>query len=100
MVIEAYKYIAKVPAEMLFEVLNLFSETAMEICKGQQYDMDFERRMDVSETEYIDMIRLKTAVLIGCALKIGAIIADASPRDADYLYQYGINMGLAFQFKR
>ncbi len=56
--------------------------------------------MDVSETEYIDMIRLKTAVLIGCALKIGAIIADASPRDADYLYQYGINMGgLAFQLK-
>lgn len=99
MVIEAYKYITKVPAEMLFEVLNLFSETAMEICKGQQYDMDFERRMDVSEAEYIEMIRLKTAVLIGCALKIGAIIADASPRDADCLYQYGINMGLAFQLK-
>jgi len=100
MVIEAYRYIAKVPVQLLPEVLELFSDTAMQICKGQQYDMDFETRMDVSETEYLGMIRLKTAVLIGCALKIGAIIAGADPRDTDYLYEYGINMGLAFQLKR
>jgi len=99
MVIEAYRYIAKVPVQLLPEVLELFSDTAMQICKGQQYDMDFETRMDVSESEYLEMIRLKTAVLIGCALKIGAIIAGADPRDTDYLYEYGINMGLAFQLK-
>jgi len=99
MVIEAYQYIAKVPAQFLPEVLELFSAAAMQICKGQQYDMDFEMRMDVSEAEYIEMIRLKTAVLIGCALKIGAVIAGAAPHDADYLYEYGINIGLAFQLK-
>ena len=99
LVIEAYKYIAKVPVGLLPEILELFSTTAMEICKGQQYDMDFERRFDVTEDEYLEMIRLKTAVLIGCALKIGGIIAGAPPRDADLLYQFGINMGLAFQLK-
>ena len=99
MVIEAYRYIAKVPTEQLSEILDLFSRTAMEICQGQQYDMDFEKRMDVSETEYIEMIRLKTAVLIGCALKIGALLASGSPQDADALYMYGINIGLAFQLK-
>lgn len=99
MVIEAYRYIARVPADILPEILNLFSTTAMDICKGQQYDMDFEQRMDVSENEYIEMIRLKTAVLIGCALKIGALLADAAPPDADALYRYGINIGLAFQLK-
>jgi len=99
MVIEAYKYIARVPPAFLPEILDLFSTTAMEICKGQQYDMDFEQRQDVSETEYIEMIRLKTAVLIGCALKIGAIMANASANDADALYAYGLNMGLAFQLK-
>lgn len=99
MVIEAYRYITRVPAHLLPEVLDLFSTAAMQICKGQQYDMDFEKRLDVSEQEYIDMIRLKTAVLIGCALKIGAVIAGADPQDADYLYEYGINIGLAFQLK-
>ena len=99
MVIEAYRYIARVPRAMLPEILDLFSTTAMEICKGQQYDMDFEQRMDVSENDYIEMIRLKTAVLIGCALKIGALLAKAAPQDADALYQYGIHIGLAFQLK-
>lgn len=99
MVIEAYRYITKVPDSLLREVIDLFSATAMEICQGQQYDMDFEKRLDVSESEYLEMIRLKTAVLIGCALKIGAIIAVASPHDSDLLYHYGINMGLAFQLK-
>ena len=99
MVIKAYQYIAKVPLQLLPEVLELFSAAAIQICKGQQYDMDFEMRMDVSESEYLEMIRLKTAVLIGSALKIGAVIAGAAPRDADYLYEYGINIGLAFQLK-
>lgn len=99
LVIEAYKYIAKTPGRVLPDVLELFSTTAMEICKGQQYDMDFEQRFDVTEEEYIEMIRLKTAVLIGCALKIGTIIAGAPVADADSLYEFGINIGLAFQLK-
>jgi geranylgeranyl diphosphate synthase type II len=98
-VIEAYKYIAKTPVSALPDILDLFSTTAMEICKGQQYDMDFEQRFDVTEEEYIEMIRLKTAVLIGCALKIGAVIAGAPAGDADLLYEFGINIGLAFQLK-
>lgn len=99
LVIEAYRYIANVPADILPDILGLFTTTAMEICKGQQYDMDFEQRLDVKEEEYIEMIRLKTAVLIGCALKIGAIIARAPAEDADLLYEFGINIGLAFQLK-
>lgn len=99
MVIEAYRYIAKVPPASLPVIMDLFSTTAMQICQGQQLDMDFEKRMDVSEAEYIEMIRLKTAVLIGCALKMGALIGGAEPRDADCLYEYGINIGLAFQLK-
>lgn len=99
MVIEAYQHIVKVPAPLLPEILQIFSSAAMQICKGQQYDMDFEIRMDVSESEYLEMIRLKTAVLIGCALKIGAVIAGATPPNADSLYAYGINIGLAFQLK-
>ncbi len=99
LVIEAYKYIAKAPVRVLPEVLDLFSTTAMEICQGQQYDMDFEQRLDVTEEEYIGMIRLKTAVLIACALKMGAVISAASPVDANFLYQFGINVGLAFQLR-
>ena len=99
LVIEAYRYIAKVPVDVLPDILELFSTTAMEICEGQQYDMDFEQRLDVREEEYIEMIRLKTAVLIACALKIGAIIAGAPTEDADLLYEFGINIGLAFQLK-
>lgn len=99
MVIEAYKYIAKVPLQHLPEVLEVFSNTALDICIGQQYDMDFEKRSDVTETEYIEMILKKTAVLTGCSLKIGAIIADANENDVEALYQFGINLGLAFQLK-
>lgn len=99
MVIESYKYIAKVPQQHLPKILELFSNTAMSICIGQQYDMDFEQRFDVTEAEYIEMILNKTAVLIGCALKAGAIIADVDESDAEMLYQFGINMGLAFQLR-
>lgn len=99
MLIEAYKYIAKVPVDVLPEALNLFTQTSMEVCQGQQYDMDFEERDDVSVEEYIAMIRLKTAVLVGCSLKMGALAANSSKQDADYLYDFGINIGLAFQLK-
>ena len=99
MVIEAYRYIAQVKEKHLPEILGLFSTTAMEICQGQQHDMDFEQRTDVAEEEYLEMIRLKTAVLIGCSLKMGAIVVDAPSEEADAIYNYGINMGLAFQLK-
>lgn len=99
MLIEAYKEIAKTDSQFLAEALELFSTTATEICCGQQYDMEFEQRMDVSIAEYIEMIRLKTAVLLGCALKEGAIAAGASKEDGDNLYEFGINVGLGFQLK-
>lgn len=99
MLIEAYREIAKTETEFLPQALELFTTTATEICCGQQYDMEFEQRMDVTIPEYIEMIRLKTAVLLGCALKEGAIIAGASKEDGDYLYDFGINVGLGFQLK-
>ncbi len=99
MLIEAYKEIAKVNPKYLLPILDLFSVTATEICCGQQLDMEFEKRMDVTIPEYIEMIRLKTAVLLGCALKEGAIICGADDADADHLYDFGIKIGLAFQLK-
>ncbi len=99
MLILAYQYIAKTPVENLKIILDLFSQTADEICRGQQYDMEFESRLDVTECEYIEMIRLKTAVMLGACLKTGAIIAGATAEDADLLYDFGINIGLAFQIK-
>ena len=97
MLIESYKEIAKTDKLYLPEVLSLFSITATEICCGQQLDMEFEKRLDVSIAEYLEMIRLKTAVLLGCALKCGSIAAGASKEDAEALYNFGINIGLAFQ---
>ena len=82
-----------------WQVMELFNKTAIEIYEGQQWDMDFERRNDVSVDEYINMIRLKTSVLLGCALKSGALIAGAGEDQADLLYQAGVNMGLAFQLR-
>jgi geranylgeranyl diphosphate synthase type II len=99
MLIEAYKYFEKVPAEKFPTVIRLFSDMAMDVCRGQQYDMDFEQRTNVTESEYLEMIRLKTAVLLACSLKIGAILAEAADADAALLYEYGINIGLAFQLK-
>ncbi|MDD6473325.1 MAG: polyprenyl synthetase family protein [Bacteroidales bacterium] len=99
MLILAYQCVATCPQEKLPEVLDLFSRTALEICEGQQYDVDFEIRNDVTEAEYMEMIRLKTSVLLACALKIGAILADAPQEEAEKLYEFGINMGLAFQLE-
>ncbi len=99
MLIVAYQLISQSRPEHLKKLLDLFTQTALEICGGQQYDMEFELRTDVEEDEYIEMIRLKTAVLLACGLKMGAIIGGASKEDANHLYEYGLNIGLAFQLK-
>ena len=99
MLIAAYRLVAKADKVHLKPALDLFTQTALEICGGQQYDMEFEKRDDVAEEEYIEMIRLKTAVLLACALKIGAILADAPAEDAEHLYHFGIAIGLAFQLQ-
>jgi geranylgeranyl diphosphate synthase type II len=97
MSIESYKMIAKAPAEVLPKVLELFSKTAAEVCEGQQYDMDFESESYVPMEHYLKMIGLKTAVLIACAAKMGAIIAEAPEESCELLYRYGYDLGLAFQ---
>lgn len=99
MTVLAYQQIEQCDERHLRKVINLFNQTAIEICEGQQYDMDFESRLDVTEAEYMEMIRLKTSVLLAASLKIGAILADASEKDADLLYVFGICLGLAFQLK-
>ena len=99
MLILAYRLMADCPTDKLKEVLDVFTQTTMEICEGQQWDMEFETRMDVSVDEYIEMIRLKTSVLLAAALKIGACMAGASVDDADKLYDFGVSMGLAFQLQ-
>ena len=97
MSIESYKMISKAPAAVLPEVLKLFSNTAAEVCEGQQYDMDFENMTHVPMDEYLKMIGLKTAVLIACAAKMGALIGGASAEEAELLYKFGYDIGLAFQ---
>ena len=99
MLVLAYQRVAQVPAEKLREVLDLFTVTALEIGEGQEYDMTFENRNDVTEDEYIEMIRLKTSVLLACALKMGAILADAPQEDVERLYKVGEQLGLAFQLQ-
>ena len=99
MLVLAYQRVAQVPADKLRQVLDLFTVTALEIGEGQEYDMTFETRNDVTEDEYIEMIRLKTSVLLACALKMGAILAGAPDEDADRLYRVGEQMGLAFQLQ-
>ena len=99
MLVLAYERMAQCDSKHLERVLRLFTTTALEIGEGQQYDMEFESRNDVREEEYIEMIRLKTSVLLACALKIGAILADASDEDADNLYKFGEQIGLAFQLQ-
>ncbi len=95
----AYQYAQKADKEILGNVLSVFNQTAIEVCEGQQYDLNYETRNDVSVDEYINMIRLKTAVLFGASLKIGAIIGGASSNEADKLYNFALNIGLGFQLK-
>lgn len=99
MLVLAWQRMAQCDTKHLRAVLDLFTETALEIGEGQQYDMDFENRNDVREEEYIEMIRLKTSVLLACAVKTGAILADASAADAQWLYLFGEQLGLAFQLQ-
>ncbi len=99
MLVLAFQQMAMCRPDKFKQIFDLFSATALEIGEGQQYDMEFESRNDVTEEEYIEMIRLKTSVLLACATKMGAILADASEEDADKLYRFGEKIGLAFQLQ-
>ena len=95
----ANKYMLRTRPQAISQVVELFNQTAIEVCEGQQYDMDYENRANITIADYLEMIRLKTAVLLAASLKTGAIIAGAAAVDCDYIYQFGINIGLAFQLK-
>lgn len=99
MLVLAYQRMQQCPADKLPAVLDVFTETALEIGEGQEFDMQFETRDDVREEEYIEMIRLKTSVLLACATKIGALMADAPKEDVENMYRFGERMGLAFQLQ-
>lgn len=100
MLVLAYQQMCRIDNPVLLKkVLDIFTEMALEIGEGQQYDMEFETRDDVTEEEYIEMIRLKTSVLLASALKIGALLGDASDKEACLLYDYGVQVGLAFQLQ-
>jgi geranylgeranyl diphosphate synthase type II len=99
MLIEAYELLVNYKKEILPDLLKLFNRTAIEVCEGQQIDMLFETQQNVKVEEYIKMIELKTAVLLGCSLEIGAIIANAPADEAEMLYEYGRLMGIAFQLQ-
>ena len=99
MSIMAFSFLQKCKSGNQKNLIRLFTQTALEVCEGQQLDMDFESRMDVNIPEYLEMIRLKTAVLIACSLKIGAFAADAPEKLADLLYVFGLNLGIAFQLQ-
>ena len=97
MLVKSYELLSKTNQNCLSELLELFNKTAIEVCEGQQFDMNFERQIDVSIDDYLKMIELKTAVLLACSLKMGAIISGASKQDANYIYEFGKNLGVAFQ---
>ena len=99
MLLQAFQRMGQCEADKLQAVINLFTETTLEIDEGQQLDVEFETRNDVTEDEYVEMIRLKTSVLLACAVKIGAILAGASKEDQDNLYMFGEQIGLAFQLQ-
>lgn len=99
MLILAYKLMCKHKSEHINKAIDTFTDATLGVCEGQQYDMDFEKRTDVTENEYIEMIRLKTSLLLACALKIGAQLAGAPDEDAENLYLFGEKMGLAFQLQ-
>ncbi|QIX61538.1 polyprenyl synthetase family protein [Hymenobacter sp. BT18] len=99
MLVRAYELLFDIRPELLAHVLRRFSQTAAEVCEGQQWDMNFETETEVSIAQYLDMIRLKTAVLLGFALELGALLGGASREDADHLRQFGVGIGLAFQLR-
>ena len=95
--VKAYQLIVQAESRFLGNIVELFNKTAIEVCEGQQLDMNFESQVDVSMTSYLKMIRFKTAVLLACSLKIGALVANASDEDQENLYHFGIHIGIAFQ---
>lgn len=95
----ATQFMTKGDGTKIWDVISLFNTTAMEVYQGQQYDMDFEKRLDVTVDEYLEMIRLKTSVLLGCACKLGAIMAGAFDSEQKAFYKYGVKLGLAFQLQ-
>ncbi len=97
--IKAFEYLARIEPTKLPAALQLFNTTSVLVCEGQQLDMNFESRMDVSTNEYIEMIRLKTSVLLGCALEMGALVAGTSQENRDQLNTFGVNLGIAFQIQ-
>lgn len=99
MLILAYQYFEHYEPVIFKELAKLFSKTALEVCEGQQYDVDFETREDVTIPDYLKMIEYKTAVLVGAAMKMGAIIAETSKENADLIYDFGLNLGIAFQLQ-
>ncbi|AWW30368.1 polyprenyl synthetase family protein [Echinicola strongylocentroti] len=99
MLVKVYDMLLHVPEDKLAVCLRLFNQTASEVCEGQQHDMNFETREQVSESEYLEMIRQKTAVLLGFALQYGAILGGASLEDSQHLYEFGVNVGIGFQLK-
>jgi len=99
LMVKAYELLAQQEAGDLRKMLQLFNKTAIEVCEGQQMDMDFETRENVTVVEYTEMIRLKTSVLLGCALELGAITANASDTDCKNIYDFGVNLGIAFQIQ-
>ncbi len=99
LLIKAYQCLSKVDECYFKKIVELYTQTAIEVCEGQQYDIDFETQETVSHEEYIEMIRLKTAVLLAASMKIGAILGGANDNDADLLYQYAENLGIGFQIQ-
>ncbi len=99
LLIQAYMELAKCESSKVPALLHVFNKMAQEVCDGQQQDMDFEQQVDVSLESYIEMIRLKTSVLLGGALQLGAILASASTADQQHIYNFGVNVGLAFQLQ-
>lgn len=99
MLIISNQLLEKYEGEVYKKLTSLFNKTALEVCEGQQYDIDFETRNNVNLSEYIKMITYKTAVLVACSLKMGAIIANAIPKDIEYIYDFGLNLGVAFQLQ-
>jgi geranylgeranyl diphosphate synthase type II len=99
MLILAYQYFEQYDPTVFRDLAKLFSKTALEVCEGQQWDVDFEKRNDVTIPEYLKMIEYKTAVLVAAAMKMGAIVAKTSQKEADFIYDFGLNLGLAFQLQ-
>ena len=99
MMILAFQCLEKYEGAQFSDLVRLLNKTSLEVCDGQQYDIDFETRTDVTIDEYLKMIALKTSVLVAAAMKMGAIVADASEKDANLMYDFGLNLGLAFQLQ-